>query len=53
MLTEEVTSELDVPFATLNTLSDISETIILAAAQQLVSLGLKAAGYQYVNIDVS
>ncbi|KIJ52374.1 glycoside hydrolase family 27 protein [Sphaerobolus stellatus SS14] len=30
---------------------NINETIILAAAQDIVSLGLKAAGYQYVNID--
>lgn len=32
---------------------DISSTKILAAANQMVSLGLKSAGYQYVNIDVS
>jgi alpha-galactosidase len=31
---------------------DISDTKILAAAKQFVSLGLKDAGYQYVNIDV-
>jgi alpha-galactosidase len=30
----------------------ISESVILAAAKQFVSLGLKDAGYQYVNIDV-
>ncbi|KAF7361933.1 hypothetical protein MVEN_00538300 [Mycena venus] len=29
----------------------ISEAKILAAANQFVSLGLKAAGYQYINID--
>jgi hypothetical protein len=31
---------------------DISETKVVAAANQFVSLGLKDAGYQYVNIDV-
>lgn len=31
---------------------DISEAKILAAADQFVSLGLKDAGYTYVNIDV-
>jgi alpha-galactosidase len=30
---------------------DISEAKILAAANQFVSLGLKDAGYEYVNID--
>lgn len=30
---------------------DISEAKVLAAANQFVSLGLKDAGYQYVNID--
>ncbi|KAJ6499346.1 glycoside hydrolase [Mycena sanguinolenta] len=30
---------------------NINETKVLAAANQFVSLGLKAAGYQYVNID--
>ncbi|CAG7851681.1 Probable alpha-galactosidase B; AltName: Full=Melibiase B; Flags: Precursor [Serendipita indica DSM 11827] len=30
---------------------DINETKLLNAANQMVSLGLKAAGYQYVNID--
>ncbi|KAF9482231.1 glycoside hydrolase [Pholiota conissans] len=30
---------------------NINEAKILAAANQFVSLGLKAAGYQYVNID--
>ncbi|KAF7376107.1 hypothetical protein MSAN_00025500 [Mycena sanguinolenta] len=29
----------------------LNETKVLAAANQFVSLGLKAAGYQYVNID--
>jgi alpha-galactosidase len=29
----------------------ISESVILAAANQFVSLGLKDAGYQYINID--
>jgi len=29
----------------------ISEAKVLAAANQFVSLGLKAAGYQYINID--
>lgn len=31
---------------------DISDNLVLAAAQQFVSLGLKNAGYEYVNIDV-
>ncbi len=31
---------------------DINETKILAAANQFVSLGLKAVGYEYINIDV-
>lgn len=31
---------------------DINEAKIIAAASQLVSLGLKDAGYEYVNIDV-
>lgn len=31
---------------------DINEAKILAAANQFISLGLKTAGYQYVNIDV-
>lgn len=30
----------------------VSEAKVVAAANQFVSLGLKAAGYQYVNIDV-
>jgi alpha-galactosidase len=30
---------------------DITETVFLDAAQQMVDLGFKAAGYQYVNID--
>ncbi|KDR75050.1 hypothetical protein GALMADRAFT_140601 [Galerina marginata CBS 339.88] len=30
---------------------NINEAKVLAAANQFVSLGLKAAGYQYVNID--
>lgn len=30
----------------------ISNDIILAAANQIVSLGLQDAGYEYVNIDV-
>jgi hypothetical protein len=34
-------------------LQDISESQILAAATQFVSLGLKDVGYEYVNIDVS
>ncbi|KAJ7188320.1 glycoside hydrolase [Mycena filopes] len=29
----------------------INETKVLAAANQFISLGLKAAGYQYINID--
>ncbi|KAG6876651.1 hypothetical protein C0993_001515 [Termitomyces sp. T159_Od127] len=32
-------------------LQDINEAKILAAADQIVSLGLKDAGYEYVNID--
>lgn len=32
--------------------ADINETKILAAANQFMSLGLKAVGYQYINIDV-
>lgn len=31
----------------------ISSTNILAAANQMVSLGLQATDYQYVNIDAS
>ena len=31
---------------------DITEAKVLAAANQMVSLGLKDAGYQYINIDV-
>lgn len=31
---------------------DISEAKILAAANQFMALGLKAAGYQYINVDV-
>jgi hypothetical protein len=31
---------------------NIDESKMMAAANQMVSLGLKAAGYQYVNIDV-
>lgn len=30
----------------------ISEAKVVAAANSFVSLGLKDAGYQYVNIDV-
>ena len=30
---------------------DITEAKILAAANQIVTLGLKDAGYEYVNID--
>ncbi|KAH7916572.1 glycoside hydrolase [Hygrophoropsis aurantiaca] len=29
----------------------ISESLVLAAANQFVSMGLKKAGYQYINID--
>lgn len=32
-------------------LGDINETKVLIAANQVVSLGLKAAGYQYINVD--
>jgi len=32
---------------------DINESKVLAAANQFVSLGLKDAGYEYINIDVS
>jgi hypothetical protein len=32
--------------------ADISETAVLAAAHSFVSLGLRKAGYEYVNIDV-
>lgn len=32
---------------------DIDEEKILFAAQDIVSLGLKGVGYEYVNIDVS
>ena len=31
---------------------DINESNVLAAADQFISLGLKDAGYTYVNIDV-
>lgn len=34
-----------------NPLLDISEAKILAAANQFVTLGLKNAGYQYINVD--
>lgn len=34
------------------TVTDINAAKILAAANQMVSLGLKDVGYQYVNIDV-
>jgi alpha-galactosidase len=30
----------------------ISETAVLAAAQSFIALGLREAGYEYVNIDV-
>jgi hypothetical protein len=30
----------------------ISETAVLAAARSFVTLGLREAGYEYVNIDV-
>lgn len=30
----------------------ISETAVLAAAQSFITLGLREAGYEYVNIDV-
>ena len=30
----------------------ISETAVLSAAQSFVTLGLRKAGYEYVNIDV-
>lgn len=33
--------------------SAISETKVIAAATQIISLGLKSAGYDYVNIDVN
>ena len=36
----------------LRLVGDINETKILSAAQDFVSLGLKDAGYAYVNIDV-
>jgi hypothetical protein len=32
--------------------AEISETAVLSAAHSLVSLGLRKAGYEYVNIDV-
>lgn len=32
--------------------ADIDEEKVLAAANQLVSLGLKDVGFEYVNIDV-
>lgn len=32
---------------------DISEDKVIAAAKQFIALGLKEAGYQYINIDVS
>lgn len=31
---------------------DISDSLVLAAAEQFISLGLKDTGYEYVNIDV-
>lgn len=36
-----------------NFFSDISEDKVIAAAQSFVDLGLKDAGYEYVNVDVS
>lgn len=33
-------------------ITDISEAKILAAANDMVSLGLQDAGYEYVNLDV-
>ncbi|KAI0277399.1 glycoside hydrolase [Russula aff. rugulosa BPL654] len=33
--------------------AEISETVVLAAAHSFVSLGLRKAGYEYVNIDDS
>jgi hypothetical protein len=35
------------------TTGSVDETKIVSAANQIVSLGLKDAGYMYVNIDVS
>jgi hypothetical protein len=32
---------------------DVDESKVMAAAKSFVSLGLKDAGYEYVNIDVS
>jgi len=32
--------------------AEISETAVLAVAHSFVSLGLRKAGYEYVNIDV-
>ncbi len=32
--------------------TEISEAAVLAAAHSFVSLGLRKAGYEYVNIDV-
>lgn len=37
----------------LNFHEDINESKVLAAANQFMSLGLKDAGYEYINIDVS
>ena len=40
------------PLPSLTICIGISHDIILAAANQIVSLGLQDAGYEYVNIDV-
>ena len=32
---------------------DINEEKVVAAAEQFIALGLRDAGYEYINIDVS
>ena len=32
---------------------DINEEKVVAAAEQFIALGLRNAGYEYINIDVS
>jgi hypothetical protein len=41
-----------VPFCDSKIPAEISEEEVLSAAHSFVTLGLKEAGYEYVNIDV-
>ena len=40
-------------YSSFDLLLEINEMRVLSAANQFVSLGLKKAGYKYINIDVS